>query len=420
MNIKNIIWNLFGLGSPLLVAALTVPNLISIIGIERFGFLALAWGLIGYAGILDLGIGRAVTQRISTLRGTERRMEIPDVCRTAIRITSGAGLIGFCLIVAFALMGGGDLITHTDVTAAELKLAIILMALAIPFQAVSATFKGINEAYLNFKGISLLRVALGVVNFGGPFLVALYIKDLYWLVSTLVVSRAVAFIFYRQMAVRCLSKNLGSSFGAYNSFQAKELFKFGGWVTISSLVNPFLVQADRFFIGFLVSASAVTMYVIPYEITVQSMILVGAITTVAFPSIAHLLGGDAGAANKLFNIWLFRVSLLMAVFMIFLAAFMSYILEMWVGDHVSEVSIDVGRVLCLGVFCNSIGAMFYSFMHAEGRARETAVLHTLELPVFIIILYLFVSYWGVLGAAVAWTLRTFVDAMLLGMMKYGR
>ena len=53
MRIRNILWNLFGLGLPLLIAAATVPKLLLLIGNERFGFLALAWGLIGYAGALD-------------------------------------------------------------------------------------------------------------------------------------------------------------------------------------------------------------------------------------------------------------------------------------------------------------------------------------------------------------------------------
>lgn len=69
MRTRSILWNLLGLGLPLLIAAVTVPKLLTLIGSERFGFLALAWGLIGYAGALDLGIGRATTQRVAALIG---------------------------------------------------------------------------------------------------------------------------------------------------------------------------------------------------------------------------------------------------------------------------------------------------------------------------------------------------------------
>ena len=50
MRFAHIGWNLAGLSLPLVVAAATVPRLISILGQERFGLLALAWGLVGYGG----------------------------------------------------------------------------------------------------------------------------------------------------------------------------------------------------------------------------------------------------------------------------------------------------------------------------------------------------------------------------------
>jgi O-antigen/teichoic acid export membrane protein len=45
MRLSHIAWNLGGLILPLGVAALTVPPLIDRLGHERFGLLALAWGL---------------------------------------------------------------------------------------------------------------------------------------------------------------------------------------------------------------------------------------------------------------------------------------------------------------------------------------------------------------------------------------
>jgi O-antigen/teichoic acid export membrane protein len=78
MRVSHVGWNLAGLSLPLLVAALTVPHLVEVLGKEKFGLLALAWGLIGYAGVLDLGIGRAVTQLVSRLRASPARRRRGD------------------------------------------------------------------------------------------------------------------------------------------------------------------------------------------------------------------------------------------------------------------------------------------------------------------------------------------------------
>ena len=96
-----------GLGLPLVMAVFAIPGLLTLIGSERFGLLALAWGLIGYAGVLDLGIGRATTQRVAVLRNNEGENEIPDVVATAISITSITGIVGM-LIIFIAAMGGAS------------------------------------------------------------------------------------------------------------------------------------------------------------------------------------------------------------------------------------------------------------------------------------------------------------------------
>ncbi len=55
---RNVIWNLVGNGAPMIVAVFSIPILIQGLGRDRFGVLALAWALIGYASLFDLGVGR--------------------------------------------------------------------------------------------------------------------------------------------------------------------------------------------------------------------------------------------------------------------------------------------------------------------------------------------------------------------------
>ncbi|MDB5831764.1 MAG: polysaccharide biosynthesis protein, partial [Caballeronia sp.] len=43
----------------------TVPAYIHLVGVERYGVISLVWTLIGYFGILDLGMGMAAQHKIS-------------------------------------------------------------------------------------------------------------------------------------------------------------------------------------------------------------------------------------------------------------------------------------------------------------------------------------------------------------------
>lgn len=421
MRLSHVGWNLAGLSLPLLVAVVTVPYLIGTLGNERFGLLALAWGLIGYAGALDLGIGRALTQMVARLRGDGDLSPIPDAMATAARITLIAGVVGGILIALAALFGGGEWVGSKNTSSVEIRNAMLLLAIALPAQAMSATYRGLNEAFLNFKGISLLRVGLGLVNFGGPFLVALYTTELPWLVATLVVSRILALLIFRRLALMCLDDQPEiTEKGVYSSAIARSLFSFGGWIAVSSVVSPVLMQADRFLIASVLSAAAVTVYVLPYEMVVQSLILVGAVSTVIFPNLSRLMQEQPDKWQAYFNRWLLIVAGMMLVACSILALLLPTVLPLWIKSNLNPQSIIVGQILCIGVFANSIGAMFYALIHAKGRSDLTAKLHLLELPVFIGILFMFLNQYGIVGAAWAWVGRMVFDAAALAWLGRAR
>lgn len=402
-----------GLGFPLVVAALTVPALIGRLGAERFGLLTLAWGLIGYAGALDIGVGRALTQMVGRLRGEGQAAQAPTVVSTAARISLVSGAVGTVVITAIAMAGGGSWINAHGIPAAEIRNAMLVLALGLPAQAAIATYRGVNEAFLNFKGISVLRMALGVVNFGGPYLMAFYTRDLAWLVATLVASRVCALVLFRWLAASCLNRNLGThkATPAFSLPMAKALFSFGGWVTVSAVVSPILVQADRFIIAFVLTAAAVTVYVVPYEVVVRSLIVVGAVSSVMFPAMSAMVKQDPDLWKAHFRRWSLSIGVLMAVVCIVVAVALPTVLRLWLKGELDPASIVIGQILCLGVFANSIGSMFFALLQAKGRADITAKMHMIELPLYVGALIVLLDRYGIVGAAWAWVGRMVFDAL---------
>jgi O-antigen/teichoic acid export membrane protein len=422
MQFKNIAWSLVGLGTPLLIAVAIIPALVQTIGMERFGLLTLVWGLIGYAGVFDLGIGRAATQFIAQLRGQDSYAEIPMVIRSAIQITFLTGVIGALLLVLAGILDVQKLIKHSAGMDNEITISFFIIALVVPIQSMSATYRGVSEAFENFRGISVLRMALGLLNFLAPYLVAqYYTTSLPWLVSTLLVSRMVALVVYRHLAIRSVVGNpdyqLHTSFSLDNVKTRKRLFAFGGWITASSIISPVLMQADRFVIATVISATTVATYTIPYEVIVQSSIIAGAITTVAFPSLAKLMHEKPSQGYALFCRWLINVALIMLLVTGTLALLLPVILPLWISHNLPVESVLIGQILCIGVYVYSIGTMYTAFLHANELPKISAIIHSVEVLPYLYILYELIVRFGVYGAALAWVVRAIVDTFLLAYLS---
>lgn len=414
MRVAHIGWNLVGLTLPLAMAAVAVPHLIDTLGSERFGLLALCWGLIGYAGALDLGIGRAVTQYVARVNGgpVTKQFIVPLVLTTAVRITLITGSVAALAIVIVAASGIGELLNVSAVSYTEIRVSLILLAIALPMQAISATYRGINEAFLNFRGISLIRIILGISNFGLPLLVSFYSIQMPWIVGSLVISRGIALYAYRTLANQCLGRSTQRIGSKYSADIAVELFRFGGWFTISSVLNPAVSSADRLIIASTVSAAAVSTYVIPYELVVQSLVLIGAVTTVAFPYLSQLRITAPSSVRVFFYRLLTLSSLMMICIAVFYNLFGEAVIGLWLGANVSSEIYEVMKILSLGLVPYTLGTLSTAMLHAYGRTRVTAVINIIEFPFFIALIFFLTQKDGVLGAAYAWVIRVTVDSML--------
>ena len=69
--------------------------------------------------------------------------------------------------------------------------------------------------------------------------------------------------------------------------------------------------------------------------------------------------------------------------------------------------------MAIGVFINSLAQVPFFFIQGIGRPDLSAKFHLLELPVYLIALWWLIATHGLIGAAIAWVGRAFLDAVLL-------
>ena len=107
----------------------------------------------------------------------------------------------------------------------------------------------------------------------------------------------------------------------------------------------------------------------------------------------------------------------MGIVCLTMAAFLPWAIDYWLKNTAPEETWPIVRILTIGVFFNALGMIYYSYHHSIGNAKTTAMIHLFELPFFVIGLVFLINRYGVIGAAMAWTLRVTVDYILLMMVK---
>jgi O-antigen/teichoic acid export membrane protein len=89
------------------------------------------------------------------------------------------------------------------------------------------------------------------------------------------------------------------------------------------------------------------------------------------------------------------------------------ILTLWLGSSFADQGWRLFQVVIGGVCLNGLAHLAVAMLHADGRSDLTAKFHVGELLPYGILVVLLVERYGVLGAAIAWSLRVMADFLLL-------
>ncbi len=410
MIVRHSILNAAGFGVPFAAALIAIPILLARMGDTRFGALTLIWSIASYFGLLDLGLGRALTQRLSVLMAEQRENELIS----AIWVTI-APLVAAGTMLSITLWIIADLISAKLVGAElfyETSMATRILALGILPIVLTSGLRGALEARLAFGYVNLLRVMFGVYSFCCPLIIVLtWTSDLAVVASFLIAGRGVVFLLHVVFAVRLYPGLLGCP--RITRDHMVPLFQTGGWLTCSNIISPLIAYLDRFYVGFSLGAAETARYATPQEMAARIGVLSVAVSSAAFPrfaaaSVGSVLGGPDLQILSYKLIFATTLPLCSALWL-----FSPEILSLWINPDFAEESQWILRLMALMIFVASLGQIPGVYLQATGAVRVVALLQMIELPLYGLALWIAVSVAGLPGAAMVSLLRAVIDAAVL-------
>jgi O-antigen/teichoic acid export membrane protein len=402
--LKNVSINFIGLILPTFVSLVTVPAYIHALGVERYGVVSLVWTLIGYFGILDLGMSMAAQNHISKALASGDAAESARVFWSAFWLNLGTGIAGGLLIYFGAFVYTAY---FTKVSAAmqhEVYLALPWLALAIPLANVSWVFAGAINGAERF-GVFNTNQTIGTFLFqllplGAAWWIA---PNLQTVLAAAVVARLIAAVMLGHASIKVLGIRRidPPQWGT-----AKGLFNFGGWMLIASMASMIADTLDRVMLGAGMGAKFVTYYTVPQNLVTRLNMLPNALVRTLFPRLSAVGRDHADTLARQSLEFLNGVFTPVGIVAIFaLAPF----LTLWVGADLAAHSAPVGRVLVISVWLVGQASVTRILIQSQVNPARAAFAGLVEMPFFVGALWFGIHHFGLIGAAVVVAVRALVD-----------
>jgi len=410
---RNATLNLATEGWIFLVLILALPKLVSFLGEASFGLFSLAWVVVGYLAFLDIGVSSATTKLTSEFLAKHESAQIGNLIRTALATNTVMGLFAGAVAVAISPLLIRYAFRIPGQLHSEAFSVFVGVAFALPVLLIQGVLRAALSSYQRFDWINLVNGS---------------VISLQWLVMTFFAWRGFGVITVVWLAVLArgvmvaiyvfLLLRLVPDVFAHVTFSWDSLWRllhFGLWVSLSQVMSPILVYLDRMMIAALISLQAITIYTIPTEVFNRLGILPSCLMATLFPAFSHhgAIGAEKGQMKRLFNVT--TRYLLFFVFPLFALLLVNArdILEVWMGPKFSSEGTLVLQILTFGALVNFLARLPYGAVQAVGRPDITGKIHLVELPLYVALCVLLIRLWGIEGAALACTVRLFLDALLM-------
>jgi O-antigen/teichoic acid export membrane protein len=409
---RHTVYNVLGQAVPLVVGLAAIPIITKALGDSRFGLLLLMWAIIGYFSVLDLGLGRATTKFVAEALAGQDSARAQQVAGFTAAGQTALGILGGVVLAAVApWLVSGVLHVPAGLTG-EAVLAFRWLALSVPFVVLSLNLRAVLEGARRFDLANLIRAPNGVLAFAIPAAAAYFGAGLPEIVALLLGLRIVA-CWASWIAIRAALPGFRWDLRPPRDL-VRTLLGYGGWVAVSNVVGPILTYLERFVLGAVAGVGAVAYFAAPYEAISRLLIVPASLAGGLLPVVSVPLGARGRAkverllGRSVRSLWMALGGPVVVVLL-----FSGPLLRLWLGPAYAAQGATAFAILAAGMLIMGLAHVPGVFLVGQGRPDLPAIFNLIELPIYVVLAWWCVRAYGVTGAALAWTLRVTLDAVLL-------
>jgi O-antigen/teichoic acid export membrane protein len=408
--VKGSLWTLAGQVAPLAVSLVTTPFVIRMLGPESYGVLILVGLIPTYLGFADFGMGLASTKFASEAYAEGDPAKEARIVRTAavIALCSSVPIAATLVVFSAQLISLFNVSEHFH---AEASLALKIAAATFVITFLNGIFNTPQLARLRMDLSTLVNSGSRILGLAATVVVVLNGGGVVEIVLCLAIASFAALIGHLVISQR-LVKFLYELSIDPKSFWP--MFVFGGNLFLSFIATSVLAHSEKLILPWLLSVRELAFYSVAFTLASMATLLSAAFQQSLIPAFSQLSSTDREPQLLALFARSVRINALVLIpLLIALTLFAKPFFTFWAGTEFGQKSTSPFFILILGLLLNILASCPYSLLLATGRSQLFAKIYWLEALAYIPVTILLISNFGIVGAAISWTVRVVVDAGIL-------
>ena len=397
-NLRNSVYGAFGFIFPVAVFLVTTPYILHKLTPEVYGIYVLAISLSGLMSFLDLGFGQGIIKFVSHYEARGDYERINKIVLTSLVIYTVMGLIGAFVIYLLSdfLVSSVFKLSLNNLAMGSLAFKIVAFGFFVSF--ISMVFSSILKGLQRYDVTVKIQNSLWFTYVMASILLLYLGKGLVEILIAYVISQVVGVFVYMYASKRLLPK-LRFGFG-FDRSVFKELFGFSVFVSLNVISGNIVMRLDKMIVSYFLGTSAVSFYIIPYNLASTISSFIGAANQFLLPLISNLNSKGNQSQIKYYFMKSLNYTALISTFLtIIFIIFSDTFIQLWLGKDFAKNSYLIAPLLGFTFFFSCLSSVSLWYYTALNKTHINLISSLAGSFSYLVASLLLIPLLGLKGAA---------------------
>ena len=403
---RNIVAGYVGQSYTALIGILLVPLYVQYMGVEAYGLVGFFTMLLGWFMLLDMGLTPTIGREAARYNGgATDALALRQLLRGFEGIFIVVGVAGAAALAATAGTIAGHWLKVQQLDLAEVQRSIELMAMIIALRWLCGLYRAAISGFERIVWLNAFNVAIATLRFVVviPFLIHVGSTPSYFFTYQLAVAVLEAVVLVSK-TYRLLPAVDVAGWIRWQWAPIRSVMRFALSAAFTSVVWVVVTQSDKLILSGLIPLTDYAYFTLAVLMANGVALLSSPITGAILPQLTRLYAqGDIVGLNRLYRNATQLMMVIILPIVLVLAFFPTQVLTAWTGK--AEVAANAAPILMLYAVGNGVLALAafpYFLQVAHGELRLHLIGNVLFVLLFVPLLLLAVTRFGMVGAGYAW------------------